>query len=167
MSYISKVNGTWILSQLSWSVCLTFQRSMESGSFINYHPEGHILPFKGHWNLDPLSTIILEHMSYISKVIGIWILHQLSPWSTCLIFQRSLESGSFINYHPEAHILHFKGHWNLDPSSTITLEHMSYISKVIGIWILHQLSWTYVLHFKGHWNLDPLSTITLKHISFF
>jgi hypothetical protein len=72
-------------------------------------------------------------MSYISKVIGIWILSQLSTWSTWLTFQRPVESRSFLNYQPGAHALHFKGHWNLDPFSTINLEHMPYISKVIGI----------------------------------
>jgi hypothetical protein len=72
-------------------------------------------------------------MPYISKVNEIWILSQLSPWSTCLTFQRSLESGSFLNYHPGTHVLQFKGHWNLDPFSIITLEDMSYISKVLVI----------------------------------
>ncbi len=148
---LTKVIGIWILYQLSpWSTYLTFQRSLESGSFINYHPKAHILHFKGHWNLDPSSTITLEHMSYISKVIGIWILSQLSPWSTWLTFQRSLESGSFINYHPVAHVLHFNGHWNLDPFSTITLEHMTHISKIIGIWILSLLShWSTCLTFQS------------------
>jgi hypothetical protein len=138
MFNISKVIGIWILSQLSpWSTCFTFQRSMESGSFLNYHPGAHVLHFKGYWNLDPFSTCALEHMSYISKVIGIRILSQLSPWSTCLTFQRSLESetvksGPFLNYPAGALVLHFKGHWNLDPFSTITFEHMSYISRVIS-----------------------------------
>jgi hypothetical protein len=136
----------------------------------------HVSNFRGHWNLDPFSTITLEHMSYISKVIRIWITSQLSPRSTFLTFQRSLESGSFINYHPVAHVLHFNGHWtgsflnyhpvahvlhfkehwNLDPFSMITLEQVSYISKIIGNWILSQLSpcIASVLHFKGLRNLD-------------
>jgi hypothetical protein len=131
-----------------------------------------------------------QQMSYISKSIGIWILSQLSPWSTCRTFQRSLESGSFLNYHPGAHVLHFKGRWNLNPFLTITLEHMSYISqvwhmdpfsttnitpehvsyiyRVIGIWIPSQLTinlehMSYIAK-VNEICLDPFSTITLEYM---
>jgi hypothetical protein len=74
----------------------------------------------GIWILSQLYTSNPEHMSYTYKVNEIWILSQLSPWSTGLHFKGHLSLDPF-----STHDLHFKGHWKLDPFSTITLEHMS------------------------------------------
>jgi hypothetical protein len=73
---------------------------------------------KSVWILSPLSPWSTCDMSYISKVIGIWILSTIT-----------LEHMTYISK--------VIGIWIL---STITLEHMTYISKVTEIWILSQLS---------------------------